>query len=77
MNILRIVHGLANNIVDISVPPEFNLNIWRMQIIENGGVYASMEGGLPLWINLQWIQHAILLTPEQASELATQGMTKQ
>ena len=76
MKILRIVHGLANNIADLEISDDFNLNLWRLQVIEASGAFAA-NGPLPMWINLFWIQHAVVMTHEQASEILRQGATVQ
>lgn len=76
MKILRIVHGLANNVADLEVPDDFNINLWRLQVVEASGAFAA-SGPMPIWINLPWIQHAVVMTHEQASAAYRQGATVQ
>lgn len=70
--ILRITYGLANNYADMAVPDTFNMLAWKAQVIGDGGV--TMPN---LWIPLRWVQHVMLMTPEQATETIVQGATKQ
>ncbi len=72
MKILRIVHGLTNNVMDVQVEDTFNLGIWALELARMDYVCVAN-----LFVNRQWIQHAVVLTPEQASEIHSQGMTKQ
>ncbi len=76
MKILRIIHGLANNVCDVEIPDEFNIIQWRNNVQHDGGIHAAANG-LPIWIPLQWVQHAVVMTPEAASDFIRQGMTKQ
>lgn len=71
MKILRIVHGLANNICDISVPDDFMLEGWVKSIKADQYVFAP-----PFVIFHQWIQHVVLLSAEEAAALQTQGMAR-
>ena len=72
MKVLRIVHGMANNIMDVQVPDAFNLGMWALETNTMGYVCIG-----DFYVNRQWIQHAAVLTEERASELHAQGMTKQ
>lgn len=66
MKILRVVHGLANNLLDLEVPDEFNLVQWRNSVIAEHGVISL--NGMPMWIPLQWVQHVVVMSAEAASE---------
>jgi hypothetical protein len=76
MKILRVVHGLANNICDIEIPEDFNMAQWTNNVRAVNGIHAAANG-LPLWINLQWVQHVVVMTVEAASDFHRQGMTAQ
>ena len=71
MKVLRIVHGLANNVMDVQVADNFNLGLWALEVKATDHVCVG-----DFYVNRQWLQHAALLTGEQASELHSQGMTK-
>lgn len=71
MKMLRIVHGLSNNVLDAQAPPDFNLSVWWKQVVADG--YYN-DGRFI--INLQWIQHVALMTAEEFSAMQVQGMAK-
>ena len=72
MKVLRIVHGLNNNIMDLQVSDDFRLGMWALETNTMGYVCVG-----DFYVNKQWIQHAVVLTGEQAAEIHSQGMTKQ
>ena len=72
MKTLRVVHGLTNNIVDLSVGDDFNMESWSKAIRADGGMLARMDDK-PIWVNLRWIQHAVAMSPEEATLLYTGG----
>lgn len=72
MKMLRVVHGRENNIIDMVVGDNFNMESWAKAIRADGGMLAAMADK-PIWINLRWIQHAIAMSPEEATLLYTGG----
>ena len=72
MKVLRIIHGLANNVMDVQVADNFNLGLWAKEMRADEGVVIG-----DYFINRQWVQHAALISEENASKLHSQGMTKQ
>ena len=72
MKILRIVHGLTNNIMDVQVADNFNLGLWAKEVKADEGVCVG-----DFFVNRQWIQHACILSSEVASQVYTEGMVKQ
>ena len=62
--VLRIIHGLTNNIMDFEVPPEFDLGtqikVWQSDGFINTGKY---------FVAWQWVQHAALLTQDEIARL--------
>jgi hypothetical protein len=64
MNTLRVVHGLANNVMDFAVAEDFNLAMqvkcWQADGHINTGKF---------FVNWQWVQHAAVLTPEELANL--------
>ena len=72
MKILRVTYGLTNNFADAQVPDEFNLLTWIAAVKGDGGV--TMER---LWIPIMWVQHVMVLTPAEATDTLTRGMSKQ
>lgn len=75
MKILRVVHGLSNNLLDLEVPDEFNLVQWRNSVIAEHGVISL--NGMPTWIPLQWVQHVVVMSAETASEAYRGGASVQ
>ena len=72
MKTLRVIHGLTNNIMDIQVPEGFNLALWWKEIRADDGIVVG-----DYCIPRQWIQHAVLLSGEEAAKMHQEGFTKQ
>ena len=71
MKILRVVHGIANNVLDVTVPETFNLAIFIKEVKADACICVG-----DTWINYQWIQHMQVMTAEDASKALVQGMSK-
>ena len=69
-NTLRVVHGLANSVMDFEVPDDFNLSI-NCKVWQADGHIDTGK----FFVNWQWVQHCAVLTPAELASLpAVPGM---
>lgn len=75
MKYLRIVHGLSNNIVDLSVGDDFDLVKFWQNVASSGVLWLPGNDGQPVgFVGAMWVQNGFFITVEQKDLLDQQMM---